>query len=305
MAENPTTKASSHKAKQGRGASNHEDIKPRKLIGPWIFTVAVAAATVISGLKGNWHDWWLEFLLIPIGVIAISILVYEVLRYNLKVLPFHAIGCAAVSFVLIGFSIFIFYRLNDGTWKPPELPEDCQNVHIILGIGIEVDYAVSNLVIKPFSNVSFMTRTPEGGVAMIDLSGKGREGFKIDAEIRNNRLYIHAPIPVGLATNQQPILMNENLDAFIPATWDRNYNLNAFEIVDEDFLPVFQVIYKRPDVVQVNGVFIGKNGLVIGFGRGQIFIPAPSALPKIPERKALFLYPASLHRGELAPVTTN
>jgi hypothetical protein len=35
-----------------------------------------------------------------------------------------------------------------------------------------------------------------------------------------------------------------------------NYDDNAIEIVDGNDMPIYQIVYKRPDVIEISGIFV-------------------------------------------------
>jgi hypothetical protein len=47
----------------------------------------------------------------------------------------------------------------------------------------------------------------------------------------------------------------------IPAGWDRNFNSQALEIVDENTNPVFQIRYDSPTQIEVYGIFVNDYPL--------------------------------------------
>ena len=74
-----------------------------------------------------------------------------------------------------------------------------------------------------------------------------------------------------------------------PMDWDRNFSDNALEIVNDRMQPVLQIIYKRNGLIQIQGIFRGRNG-------GMIFEAPelPEALPRI------FKYPSWKYQGQYA-----
>jgi hypothetical protein len=125
-------------------------------------------------------------------------------------------------------------------WQPPELPEGCKIITVNLGSGSG-------------SSMEFPYDDLTNSVGRMNIGGIDVFGVYI----KSNRLYVATSIP--FATNPVPILMNNEMDGSIPADMDRNFNSTAFEIVDRENLPVLQVIYKRPNVIIVNGIFRTRN----------------------------------------------
>ena len=181
-------------------------------------------------------------------------------------------------------------------WQPPALPEGCKKVFIFLGgQSVEMDASMLSKSKGAGSLSEFTMILPEGMKA----------DYPLFPYIRNNRLFVKVRTP--FETNRVAIYMNDNLDSQLPDRWDRNFNTNAFEIVDEDKLPVLQVFYKRANEIQVNGIFFVKTNIaVVAFGERpfQIFYSNfaiasnYSEIINFPDRKALFKYPSWQNLGE-------
>ena len=104
-----------------------------------------------------------------------------------------------------------------------------------------------------FNSQFIKTQTPNG--KSIDLP--------VWPFVASNRLFVDVMIP--FINERRRILMDTNLDnelTNLPNSWDVNYNSNEFEIVNEDTNPVLQIIYKHPNEVQVNGIYV-VNGFDI------------------------------------------
>jgi hypothetical protein len=87
----------------------------------------------------------------------------------------------------------------------------------------------------------------------------------------------------------------------LPIGWDCNAKGNAFEIVDEGMNPVFQLTYRRPNEVQIGGVFSSGDQVMVlnqeGWVAKRIKGDSPVTLPAI---KPFFKYPSWVHSGEYA-----
>ncbi len=152
-------------------------------------------------------------------------------------------------------------------------------------------------------------------------------GFTLDSPIypyvKNDRLFVDVTLP--FRNERHLISMSDDSDSEIPNIWDRNYSSNAFEIVREDGLPVLQVFYKRPNEIQVNGIFvietnfvfaafgnytefaqnlIGGNPIHIIIGTAQEVIPATNMeqifTMTFSNQIPIFKYPSWRHLGEYA-----
>lgn len=80
---------------------------------------------------------------------------------------------------------------------------------------------------------------------------------------------------IGDGSGRDAIEVKRNNLTVKPAEWDRNFSANAVEVVDANQRPIFQMIRKRANLIQVAGLFAAK---------GAIFDARPI--------KALFKYPA-------------
>ncbi len=93
-----------------------------------------------------------------------------------------------------------------------------------------------------------------------------------------------------------PVKLRHNKLLNRPAEWDMNSDEKALEIVNEKQQPVFQLYYKSPSQIIINGLFF--NGYVtvlasendLGIGTDVEKEPYPI--------KPIFKYPSSQHSGE-------
>src|ERR1035437_588765 len=80
--------------------------------------------------------------------------------------------------------------------------------------------------------------------------------------------------------------------------WDNNSNDRAFEVVDQNGLPVFQMIRNGIDKITVKGIFLTPGGVVIGDDRGmRIGAKVQASDATI---KPVFKYPAWKYPGKYA-----
>jgi hypothetical protein len=178
-----------------------------------------------------------------------------------------------------------------GKWRPPELPKDCQMVFVRLG-GSRFGASVNLLPTFPDAT---------NNNSLMHVIGFGHAGSPIIPYIKDNRFYI--AVKNLLRTNLDTVFMNEDLDYSLPPQWDRNYSSEAFEIVAEDGLPVLQIAYLRPDMIQVNGIFfVRENYGIIAFGSGFSSRPFPIDKNDVffSQRKTWFKYPSKDHLGQWA-----
>jgi hypothetical protein len=133
------------------------------------------------------------------------------------------------------------------------------------GLNVEANLKTSQLEKNPFDGL---------------LSLGGRHPISIYVE--NKRFYVDAIITDGSGSGAVEI--KKNVFDVKPSAWDRNFAKNAIEVVDAHQRPIFQMIRKRSNLIQVAGLFSLPNG------------PVFDARPN----KALFKYPAWKYPGQYA-----
>jgi len=196
-----------------------------------------------------------------------------------------------------GAAIFLYPRMNAETaWRPPEMPEDCEIFHVNAGR--------ESVPIR----IADLEKAKKKGVA-IRVDGMP-EGYRVFAvELIGRRLFVKlADSASGALTPEiKTVSMSGYLDGRIPAGYEVNHSKLIFEVVDEQLRPVLQVIYKRSNVVTVNGRFLNNENqpyALIFEGEAPFIFAGKSpaevaaALERI-KGKRIFKYPASAHPGEL------
>jgi hypothetical protein len=231
------------------------------------------------------------------------------LKFGLPLVVFASLGAV----LCFGVSV-----ATNREWQPPKLPPKCEKVSLIFGS----------------DSFDFPLKSPwlTGGKAITKVNGVyyrnmemqlqfGGKLFKhpVRPEIKRNRLYVSVLLPYQ--TERKRISMDNALDGNLPPKWDRNFSTNAFEIVKEDNTPLLQVIYKRPDVIEVYGVFVlDENQVFVTFGptnsmwlqnvtadstkitadsTAQILSQAAFEADFV-KRKSIFKYPSSRFQGVYA-----
>ncbi len=172
-------------------------------------------------------------------------------------------------------------------WQPPELPNNLP----------QVDGGA--MVYVKFGGMTMYLPIGTNGWHNIDpfMGPSGSDNFT--PYIKNNRLYVKTKTMFGDAS--QTVEMNNEWPATIPDKWDRNFNESSFEIVDNNTNPVFQIRYDAPNAIEIYGVFVAQNGAVTeAFGDETSELSPGLPIPKLPQRKAWFVYPSKNHLGELA-----
>lgn len=137
--------------------------------------------------------------------------------------------------------------------------------------------------------------SPKTGIVDLSRLFKFSPTLPLKLYIEDNKPYVDAEIfvhqflpPVKLRHNE---LMN------LPPHWDRNSNKVAFEIVNEHQVPMYQLYYKTPTHIIINGIFVSGNGVVVATDSGTILNPS---LPVTINIKPIFKYPSWKYRGEYA-----
>jgi hypothetical protein len=116
-------------------------------------------------------------------------------------------------------------------------------------------------------------------------------------KMQEKSVYIKAQTPFG--TPEGTLKMCNEWPVSIPPDWDRNFDRNSFEIVDNKMLPIFQARYNSPNMIEVYGIFVSPaGGITIAFGHSLESVRPGFPVPAIPERKAWFKYPSKSHLGE-------
>jgi hypothetical protein len=117
------------------------------------------------------------------------------------------------------------------------------------------------------------------------------------------RLYVEgrklfADVTVYGGTNAPPIKIDHNEFTIRPPNWDRNSNASALEIVNGQGFPVFQMIYRTPFHIVVNGIIPFPSGVFYATDSGTQTIFNPKGQLKFPVIKRLFKYPSWKYPGQ-------
>lgn len=177
-------------------------------------------------------------------------------------------------------------------WEPPELPQGCQFVSIIIG-GDECTQRLKG----DGQEVGLMM------TAYQDTNGAYHRISIISDHVFANRLYIDVAIagthPFGAFK-----LSGTRVEGHLPPLWDMNFHATAVEIVNNDNVPIYQIVYKRPEVVGVYGFIVGSNSVFAISHSGIQTIPPfihgfdQGLDPKILGLKRIFDYPALAYPGK-------
>jgi hypothetical protein len=273
------------------------------LVTPLLVSGISTAAIVISGLQGQWHQWWVKWGLIPVTFASLAFGIYEIILIKApKIRLKNRFMISVSSFILlVGLELFA-YNYFVYKWQPPELQEGCQFINIEFG-----SHPFKERVDELRTNSLFINTAPTGFPVGIPL-------FRV--YVKNNRAFIDMRGGFGFPPSGQIYEQAELLDRTIVATnglpplWDTNFSSNAFEIVNARNIPGVQIIYKRPDVIIVNewlAGYVGSNYYYLcafnGKDAGGPGLPTPEQLgmcEQLARTNILFKYPAWKHPGEYA-----
>jgi hypothetical protein len=118
----------------------------------------------------------------------------------------------------------------------------------------------------------------------------------IKAYVEDGRLYVDALL--YYAQDKPPLQLIHNELKGRPSKWDRNFDNSAIEIVDENLVPRFQLIYKDARTILLRGVFQFPSGAVVFEDRARFFV---GSLENTVGIVRIFKYPSRLHQGAELP----
>ena len=169
-------------------------------------------------------------------------------------------------------------RSRQSMWLPPELPLECELVSVTFG-----GQTSSDAPAKMHTNAGFQFGN--------------NQPFR--AYVRSNRFFVEAEFASDTRASHRLKIANGQVSS-IPPSCDKNFNANAFEIVDNLNKPILQLIYKTPEHVVINGLFEGGGVRTFAFGGTTRTFPQTQPFPLAPDRVAYFKYPSSKYRGVVA-----
>jgi hypothetical protein len=107
---------------------------------------------------------------------------------------------------------------------------------------------------------------------------------------------VYVDVRVGDGSRSSPfVTIKHNEFVQPPVGWDRNFDDSALEFVNQNGLPMFQLIYAGPSIVQVTGIFVVDKFLIIANETSMAINPGPGFY-HLPE--PIFKYPSHLHARE-------
>ena len=141
--------------------------------------------------------------------------------------------------------------------------------------------------------------------------GRGKTGGMLSARsdfslyMRDGVLCVDAKVKseLGEMGNLLP-LVEVVCNRVTPAAgWDANYNDKAVEVVDQNQIPMFQIIFETPKRIRINTTFLDENNqLVIVSERGIVRVPVGPNTPVASNvlLRKIFKYPSWKYLGEYA-----
>ncbi len=100
---------------------------------------------------------------------------------------------------------------------------------------------------------------------------------------------LYADVEVFGEAGLPPIKIKKNVLFDLPHNWDSNKSESALEVVDENSVPVYQLIYKRDGHIILNGIFPFPGGLVLADDKEMVVNPR---LPANLVLRRIFKYPS-------------
>ena len=121
-------------------------------------------------------------------------------------------------------------------------------------------------------------------------------GFKpVRLYVEGTKLYADFKVFGGAEKPAVEVVHNEF--TVRPPGWDRNSSATALEVVNQSGFPVFQMIYKTPSHIVVNGIFPAPGGLILANESGMVVVANPTRLPPF-SLKRIFKYPSWKYPGQ-------
>ncbi len=113
------------------------------------------------------------------------------------------------------------------------------------------------------------------------------------AYVERGKLY--ADVSIYDAPDRKVVQIKRNVFVVGMPSWDYNSNENAFEVVNQGGVPMFQLYYKTPSHIVINGVVQSSEGTVVYLTEAGM-----SDNPKTYNVKPIFKYPAWKYPGQYA-----
>lgn len=92
-----------------------------------------------------------------------------------------------------------------------------------------------------------------------------------------------------------PIVIKDNVATVLPSNWDKNHDDYAYEVVNENGDPIFQLIYKTQFSIVLNGIFPFPGGFILADKSGFRTGNSPFEVLHLDQ---IFKYPSSQFQGQ-------
>ncbi len=269
--------------------TTHTQDKPTKAIFDFLRRWGVISAIVVACGGGIWR--YLEGSLVAPYFIALGLGGAAFLAAH-NLFAGWTLRYAIPSFIslvlLIVAGWFVAIIEQRARWQPPELPKGTKVIHIGLSKVFDGTFPIERFRTNNRPIQVLMGTNITG----VDVSNR----IPIFVTIKRNRLYVTANIQ---SDDGSPIRIDFSRPPNLPTFWDAQVCNSAMEIINGKGTPVCQVIYSRPDKVDVRGVFT-QNGQVGAFGENIVEWGYPPYVPVHLDLKPIFKYPSGLHPCEMA-----
>lgn len=107
---------------------------------------------------------------------------------------------------------------------------------------------------------------------------------------------LHFSFKVWNSNNLPPVEITNNEFKVRPPNWDRNSNINAFEVINSDGYPVFQMIRNNPAHITVTGIFPTPVGIFLA--KPGTTIGPVNSVPNDFRLDTIFRYPSWKYPGQ-------
>jgi hypothetical protein len=133
-----------------------------------------------------------------------------------------------------------------------------------------------------------------GGVGCLIMAGNE---CVANGRVENHKIVVDANLYQGFGLD--PLEMEGNKFTLRNPLWDVNSNDTAFEVVDQNLMPRFQIIYTTPHVVFISGVFQANGQIIILSSAGMSIFPANGVISQHDyPAKRMFKYPSRKYQGQ-------
>lgn len=166
------------------------------------------------------------------------------------------------------------------TIRDPTFVDANGEVWITLG-GADLGFALSDL--------------GPNGIPLRHIVPGDDEFLPILVSVKQGKLY--ADMRLSDSSCQPAVVLQSNRITLNPGNWDRNMNESALEVVDDNYNPMFQLVYLRPGQIKINGLFCTHTRIIYASNDGLVMRPRNEPMPFSLQR--MFKYPAAKYPSML------